>query len=873
MPTDSIEETQQRNTLSWLVIGLVSAFWFLEALLYVLINDGGSVIQRMVDFNINAVATRVLVLCFFMIFGSHVHYVARKRRQLDEALKLSEKKQASIIEDMEDGYIETDENGKISFFNKAFQAICGLPADRIIGGEIFSVFDRTNRQKLKTAFENTVSSNEPTKDVELTIIREGGGMAYLDVTVTPTFSSERTVNGFRGLFRDITKRVMAEKLEKEKISAELASRSKSEFLANMSHEIRTPLNAVIGLAELTLDTELTNEQRDNLDVVLSAAHSLLSLINDMLDFSKIEAGKLELETIEFDLRDFLGESLKIMAVKANEKHIELAYRVHPDIPEILYGDPVRFRQIVLNLVGNAVKFTDDGEVIITVDINRQDGDFVELHFAVRDTGVGIPPEKQQIIFSPFDQADGSTTRRFGGTGLGLAVSSQLVSLMGGRIWVDSVINQGSTFHFVIPFTALLKEKKEHALALDYELAGIRMLVVDDNASVLGIIKEMVESWRMFALTTDSVETAMKIVAKRSRTGIGFDIVLIDANMEGGAGLKLLQWLKDADRTSKVILMLNSSRERVGLDKEALGFAGSVVKPIRPSDLLDAVIASLGYVTDQIDAMAVKRSRKASHNTRTLSILVAEDTPFNQKYIGHLLDHWGYTAEIVNNGKAAVDALQKGAYDMVLMDIQMPGMDGFEATAAIRKMEADAGGHIPIIAMTAHAMKGDRDRCLESGMDAYVSKPISQDLLYETIASLAPASSVIEHAPEEGSDDDTTDMRSLLASLSGDSEFLSDLIGLFLDDYPKLSEDISRAISDNNSDIVRQSAHALKGMVGSFQAEAVRRQLEDLETMGSSGDLAGAGNLFEDIGRGIDGLVVRLNEVLEKLRQETTATVR
>ncbi len=853
MNSKSEQQVHKKENMLFIGLGLTAAFWILEAVLYSLITDNASFLDRLIGFNINDIAVRILVLCFFMIFGSHAQYTILQRRKTDEALRFSEKKQETIIETMDDGYYETDLSGKITFINDAFSDITGRPKSDILGMLMKKFPDNESVDKIIHAFKTLLKKNESVKDLAWTITHTEGSKRYVESTIYLIKDSKGEATGFRGLVRDVTKRRLAEILQQEKIAAETASKSKSEFLANMSHEIRTPLNSIIGLIELTLGSNIGNDQREDLKVAKSASYALLSVINDILDFSKIEAGKLELEETDFSMRNFLGETLKIMAMKASEKNLELAYRVAPDIPDQLKGDPVRFRQIVLNLVGNAVKFTEKGEIIVVVELEAETDTGKMLHFSVRDTGIGIPPEKQEVIFGAFDQADGSTTRQYGGTGLGLAVSSQLVELMGGSIWVKSQIGQGSTFHFTANFSLGLENTDTKTMSPDINLAGMRVLAVDDNATIREILKETLESWQMFPMTVEGTEEAQQILLQRKKSGLSFDLALIDADLHNSDGFSLVRWINQEESLDiNIVLMQTSSNPRNQKDFDYLGIKASVIKPIQPSDLLDAIVLAQGMTeADSGDGVETAVVSKDS-NVIPLRILVAEDTPFNQQYISRLLTRWGFVPTIVNNGRLAVEALDKGTFDIILMDIQMPEMDGFEATTAIRENEKQTGKHIPIIAMTAHAMKGDRERCIEAGMDNYIAKPISQDKLHETILKLSPdhidtSSPVGEnHADHEKTPKPSFNKQTLIEAFGGDMDFLNEVVGIFLKEYPAMMGNIEKSLKERDGKGLQETAHALKGMLRSFAAEEASKTVRMLEKMGQEKDFAGIDQVYQNL---------------------------
>lgn len=641
-------------------------------------------------------------------------------------------------------FVKEAEELRFVRFNRASEELVGINRDDVIGKCDFDLFP-ADEAKFFTEKDRGVLTGKVMLEIPEEIIEtKNHGRRILHTKKIPILDEEGHARYLLGISEDITEKKQTESALKEaKDAAESASRAKSDFLANISHEIRTPMNAVIGMTELLLDTKLDATQREYVKMVHDSGEALLGLINDILDFSKIEAGKFELDCMEFALQETLGDAMKTLAIRAIHKDLEIAMHVAPDVPPILIGDPGRLRQIIMNLVGNAVKFTEKGEIVLEVRRKSTADNQVELLFMVRDTGIGIPADKLDRIFLAFEQADMSTTRRYGGTGLGLTITARLVRLMGGEIWVESEPGKGSTFSF----TAKMEVPAHSGNHLSQngntflQLKGLRALIVDDNATNRLILREILEHHGLLTQVASSAAEAMSLLREMVDLPGKFQVMITDVNMPDVDGFSLVEQVRGDSRLSGLAVVILTSGDRAG-DKdrcERLGVGSHLRKPIKQSELLQAIVLSVGTWRPELERKTPLPMAAMQPSGPGLRILLAEDSYPNQVLAKGLLGKRGHFVTVANNGQETIDQLKSESFDLILMDVQMPVMDGWEATRAIRQLERlgslqpQRRSPIPIVAMTAHAMSGDRERCLESGMDGYLSKPIRAQELDEEIA--------------------------------------------------------------------------------------------------------------------------------------------
>ena len=741
----------------------------------------------------------------------------------------------SLVENSPTNVFRKDMQGRFTFVNKMFCEAMGKDPSDILGKTDFDLSPPELAEKFRRDDQWVIETGQVFKDIE-EFQKPGGDRIYGQILKTRVYDAQGQVAGIQGVFWDVTDRKRAEQeliLARER--AEAASRAKSEFLANVSHEIRTPMNAIIGMTDLVLDTELDVTQRDFLTTVMDSAETLLSIINDILDFSKIEAGKLELQAIDFDLREEVGDTLKSLGLRAHAKELELVWHVDADVPDWLSGDPLRLRQLLFNLVGNAIKFTDAGEVLVDVECQDRREDQVTLHFSVRDTGIGIPEEKQAAVFLAFEQVDTSTIRRFGGTGLGLAITARIVRAMGGRVWVDSAPEKGSTFHFTAEFQVGEQHHQDPALP---DLDGLEVLIVDDNETNRRILKEMLESWGMIVETVTGGPQALAALQQTASQSQSLPLLISDVNMPKMDGFMLTERLRSLAQLQDTVIIMLTSGGRPGDMKrcEELSVSAHLIKPVKQSELFEAIMLAVRPRTPVGRSEVNPSPELELGSLPPLRILLAEDGKANQQMAVGLLTKWGHDVEIAEDGGRAIECWRKGTFDVILMDVQMPVLDGLEATQQIRQQEQEMGQQIPIVAMTARAMKGDAERCFAAGMDDYVSKPVRKAELYRALRGICVPP---EASPSDATKGPALDWAAALATVDGNQGLLDRVLETVCEEAEELLPKLQTALSAGDATTAQRIAHTLKGSARAVAARETGHAAADVETAAANGQLAEA----------------------------------
>ncbi len=782
------------------------------------------------------------------------------------------KRQADLLELAHDAIIVRRADGTIDYWNHGAKEIYGWSHNDAKGRHINDL--------LKT--ELTVEYEKFNSDLlaagrwegELTHTRRDGRIIVVASRQAVRYDDKGKPVAILEINSDISDRKFVEnQLKQAKEAAEAATNAKSDFLANMSHEIRTPMNGVIGLTNLVLKTPLSSRQREYLGLIKGSADSLLRLINDILDFSKMEARKLELDAVEFDLREMIGNTLKAFSANANEKRIELIHHVMPDVPQWIKGDAGRLAQIIVNLTGNALKFTKEGEVVVRVALQQGDTGAIVLCFSVSDSGIGIPKEKQEHIFNAFSQADSSTTREYGGTGLGLAIVAQLVALMRGEVAIDSEPGKGTTFHFTAQFSFPDKQfiaPPSHAEEFA-QLKNRSILVVDDNRTSRMILAEILSNWAMHPVLAGDADHALQLVKQQAEQKQAFPIILLDAHMPNFNGFELAAAIKaDPALDSTIIMMLSTNDLDEDVARcEQIGIEHFMYKPVKQSELFDAIATATGSAAIGHLAKINKQTHPVQPLSRVLNVLIAEDNFVNQRLASDILQERGHTFMIANNGLEALQLHEQYVFDVILMDGQMPEMDGYQATREIRRREQGTGQHIRIIALTAHAMKEDRALCIATGMDDYVTKPIDADYLIARLEGQseqeisANGSEVITIAPpiEQSMRSVVFDLEGALKRVRGKVPLLKELLSVLLQDLPHALIEIDTAVSNDDADQLERTAHRLRGAVSTICAEAVTEAAMQIETLGRSKALAEVPSAVDNLHRHVADLVTQIQTYL------------
>ncbi|MBD3169972.1 MAG: PAS domain S-box protein [candidate division Zixibacteria bacterium] len=764
------------------------------------------------------------------------------RKKSLKKLSESEEKYRSVFESFLDLYYETDMDGIVTEISPSCHRLAGYTVDDIKGKPVTQFYPNPDERKqllsqlLKAGYIN---------DYEITLKGKDGRLIPVSVNSRIIRNRSGKFKCIQGTIRDITERNRAEEaLKKAKEQAESANKAKSEFLANMSHEIRTPMNGIIGMTDLLLDTELSEEQYEYLDIVKESAENLLSIINDILDFSKIESGKLELEQIEFSLRSLLNSVLEMISVKANQKGLAINLNINPEVPDKLYGDPTRLRQVITNLIGNAIKFTETGDIDIAIEIDSDLGNEITLHFVVSDTGIGIPKEKQNHIFESFTQADGSTTRKFGGTGLGTSISRKLVTLMGGGIWAESPVNErdiggpGSAFHFTAKFKFSDDSDKERSSGI-IALKNLRALIVEDKFTSGNTYIELFKNWGMDITCASGGSEVIEYLYRAKHTDKAVSLLILDTAILDCDCFRIAKTIKsNPDLSQTAILLITSTGSRgEGARCREIGIDGYITRPIEKNVLQNMISTILNRARSPEKVKPLITKHGVKEQNRRYNILLAEDNSVNQRVISTMLVKNGFSVDVVSDGNEVIRQIGQNKYDIILMDIQMPHKDGMETAVEIRKLEEGTGEHIPIIAITANAMKGDKEEYIEGGMDGYVSKPVKAEELFIEMSKYldkpepgpADNTSLNEHRDPENIQD-IISVDSLLKRIDNDRKMLKEIVDIFSANCPKTMGVLKEALKNRDNQQFSRSLHSINSATINFSAKSLDRIINDLNNL-------------------------------------------
>ena len=788
-----------------------------------------------------------------------------KRRAAEQALEHEQFLLRTLMEHLPDSIYFKDADSRFMRVSRGLARKFGFddPQD-IVGKSDADIFSAEHAREAREDEQRIMRTGQPVIEQIEKETWESREDTWCSSTKLPLHGEDGQIVGTFGMTRDVTSLVKTEEaLRRAKDLAEEASRAKSDFLANMSHEIRTPMNAIIGITELLLQDHPTAHQREYLSMLLASGESLLAIINDVLDFSKIEAGKFELLPAPCNLRNALGDTMKAMGVQAHEKGLELIAVFEPDVPSAVELDLGRLRQAVINLVGNAIKFTEHGEVVVIVGAEAMEGDGVCLSIEVRDTGVGIPLDKQERIFAEFEQADGSTTRNYGGTGLGLAISSRLAQLMGGEITVQSEPGVGSTFRLSVEATVVQWDDIDMQQTL-HQLRALSVLIVDDNATNRRILCDVLQHWQMVALPANSGAEALALLNESYQRGEEVAMMITDINMPEMDGFELSAAVRADDRFAKLPIVALTSATRQG-DRERcrqLKIDRQISKPIKHSELLMVIRDAVGLVPDAEDlATTTDNASWAAGESpgRYLSILVAEDNVVNQRLATGVLTKLGHKVTLAATGKEALQQFQESTFDVILMDVQMPEMDGFEATRQIRRLEGESGTRIPIIAMTARAMQGDREACLAAGMDDYLPKPVRASEISAVLAGLEGQEDESAQRAEVATPEfEAVHWPAALEYVGGNAELLDGVLEALLEEGPQLIAKLATAVASGDAALTQRTAHALKGSLLFLGSTAAVRLARELEQIGHGGSMERAADVFGKLWQSTDELFAQIN---------------